>query len=44
MAGVVFGLLLGFVGLILATPLMVVVMVLVRELYVERFLEGRGSG
>ena len=44
MAGVVFGLLLGFVGLILATPLMVVVMVLVRELYVKRFLEGRGSG
>jgi predicted PurR-regulated permease PerM len=41
MAGVVFGLLFGIVGLIFATPLMVVVMVLVRKLYVERFLEGR---
>ena len=41
MAGVVFGLLFGIVGLIFATPLMVVVIVLVRELYIERFLEGR---
>lgn len=42
LAGVVFGLLLGVVGLIFATPLMVVIMVLVRKLYVERFLERRG--
>jgi predicted PurR-regulated permease PerM len=41
MAGVVFGLLFGIVGLIFATPLMVVAIVLVQKLYIERFLEGR---
>lgn len=43
-AGVAFGVLFGIVGLILATPLMVVTMVLVRKLYVEDFLERDGKG
>ncbi len=38
-AVVVFGLLFGFMGVILATPLMVVVMILVRKLYVDEVLE-----
>ena len=36
---VVFGLLFGVMGVVLATPLMVVVMILVRQLYVEDVLE-----
>ena len=39
MAAVTFGLLFGLAGVILATPLMVVAMVLVRKLYVEGVLE-----
>ena len=39
MAAVIFGLLFGLAGVILATPLMVVAMVLVRKLYVEGVLE-----
>lgn len=38
-AAVIFGLLFGLPGVILATPLMVVVMVLVQKLYVEGLLE-----
>jgi predicted PurR-regulated permease PerM len=36
---VIFGLLFGLPGVVLATPLMVVVMVLVQKLYVEGALE-----
>jgi predicted PurR-regulated permease PerM len=39
MAAVIFGLLFGLAGVILATPLMVVAMVLVQKLYVEGVLE-----
>ena len=43
-AAVIFGLLFGIVGVIFATPLMVVAMVLVQKLYIEEFLEsGPGS-
>lgn len=42
-ASVIFGLLFGIIGIIFATPLMVVVMVLVRKLYIEDFLEGAPS-
>ena len=38
---VAFGVLFGFVGLLVATPLLLAVMVLVRMLYVEDVLEGR---
>ena len=38
-AAVIFGILFGLVGVLFATPLMVVVMVLVQKLYIERFLE-----
>jgi predicted PurR-regulated permease PerM len=38
-AAVIFGLLFGLPGVILASPLMVVAMVLVRKLYVEGVLE-----
>ena len=38
-AAVIFGLLFGLPGVILATPLMVVAMVLVQTLYVEGMLE-----
>jgi predicted PurR-regulated permease PerM len=38
-AVVVFGLLFGVMGVILATPLMVVVMILVQRLYVQEVLE-----
>lgn len=38
-ASVLFGLLFGIIGVLFATPLMVVTMILVRELYVRRFLE-----
>ncbi|MES2664377.1 MAG: AI-2E family transporter [Pseudomonadota bacterium] len=38
-AAVIFGLLFGLAGIIFATPLMVVVMVLVQKLYVEEVLE-----
>ena len=40
-AVVAFGVLFGFVGLLVATPLLLAVMVLVRMLYVEDVLEGR---
>jgi predicted PurR-regulated permease PerM len=40
-AAVIFGLLFGLAGIIFATPLMVVVMVLVEKLYVEDVLENR---
>jgi predicted PurR-regulated permease PerM len=42
MASVVFGLLFGIVGVLFATPLMVVVMTLIEKLYIERFLEREG--
>jgi predicted PurR-regulated permease PerM len=43
-AGVlVFGTLFGIAGVVFATPLLVVCTVLVRELYVERVLEGRSG-
>ncbi len=38
LAAVIFGILFGFLGIIVATPLMVVVFVLVKLLYVERVL------
>jgi predicted PurR-regulated permease PerM len=38
-AAVIFGLLFGLTGIIFATPLMVVAMVLIRKLYVEGILE-----
>jgi predicted PurR-regulated permease PerM len=38
-AAVIFGILFGIVGVLFATPLMVVVMVLVQKLYIEAFLE-----
>jgi predicted PurR-regulated permease PerM len=38
-AAVIFGLLFGLPGIVLATPMMVVVMVLVQRLYVEELLE-----
>ena len=38
-AAVIFGLLFGLPGVVLATPLMVVVMVLVQKLYVEGVLQ-----
>jgi predicted PurR-regulated permease PerM len=41
LASVVFGVLFGIVGVLFATPLMVVAMIMVRELYVEGFLEQR---
>jgi predicted PurR-regulated permease PerM len=40
-AAVVFGMLFGFVGVLFATPLMVVTVVMVQRLYVEAFLEQR---
>ncbi|MBZ8140751.1 hypothetical protein CLD22_12670 [Rubrivivax gelatinosus] len=40
-AAVVFGVLFGIVGVFFATPLMVVVMILVESLYIEAFLERR---
>ncbi|MBX9737094.1 MAG: AI-2E family transporter [Phycisphaerales bacterium] len=40
-SAVIFGLLFGLPGVVLATPLMVVVMVLVEKLYVEGVLEGK---
>ncbi|MBL0419707.1 AI-2E family transporter [Ramlibacter sp. AW1] len=40
-AVLVFGTLLGLGGVLLATPMMVVLMVLVRQLYVEHYLESR---
>jgi predicted PurR-regulated permease PerM len=40
-AAVIFGLLFGLPGVILATPLMVLVIVLIRKLYVEAILERR---
>lgn len=43
LASVLFGLLLGPIGIFFATPLMVVTMVLVQRLYVEGFLEARRS-
>lgn len=39
-AAVVFGILFGLPGVLFATPLMVVVMVLVQKLYIEMLLEG----
>lgn len=42
-AAVVFGILFGIPGVLFATPLMVVAMVLVQKLYVEMVLEGRGA-
>lgn len=42
-ASVVFGILFGIVGVLFATPLMVVVMILVRRLYIEDFLEQRAT-
>jgi predicted PurR-regulated permease PerM len=41
-ATIAFGLLLGLPGVLLATPLMVAVMILVRKLYVEDYLEQAG--
>lgn len=41
---VVFGMLFGFAGIIFATPLTVVLMILTRRLYVERFLEQGNTG
>lgn len=38
-AAVIFGLLFGIAGVIFATPLMVVAMVLVQKLYIEELLE-----
>lgn len=43
MAAVVFGLLFGIVGIVFATPLMVVAMVLVRKLYIEGVLEANST-
>jgi len=43
-AAVIFGLLFGLPGVILATPLMVVAMVLVQKLYVEGLLEAEEEG
>lgn len=42
-AAVIFGILFGIVGVLFATPLMVVVMVLVQKLYIEAFLESRSG-
>jgi predicted PurR-regulated permease PerM len=42
-AAVIFGILFGIVGILFATPLMVVVMVLVQKLYIEAFLESRAD-
>jgi len=42
-AAVIFGLLLGLAGVIFATPLMVVVMVLVQKLYVDGVLESSSA-
>ncbi len=42
-AAVIFGILFGIVGVLFATPLMVVVMVLVQKLYIEAFLESQSS-
>lgn len=42
-SAVIFGLLFGIIGVIFATPMMVVVMVLVQKLYIEDFLEGAPS-
>jgi predicted PurR-regulated permease PerM len=39
-AAVVFGILFGIPGVLFATPLMIVVMVLVQKLYIEMVLEG----
>lgn len=39
---IIFGVLFGFPGLLFATPLIVVIMVLVRKLYVEDTLERTG--
>jgi predicted PurR-regulated permease PerM len=44
MSSVVFGLLFGLVGVLFATPLMVVAMTLIEKLYVERFVEAREAG
>lgn len=43
-AAVIFGLLFGLPGIILATPLMVVAMVLVQKLYLEGLLEAKEEG
>lgn len=43
LAAVIFGLLFGIVGVLFATPLMVVVMVLVQKLYIEGVLESGSS-
>lgn len=43
-AAVVFGVMFGTVGVLFATPLMVVLMVLVQKLYVEGILESRDAG
>jgi len=40
-AVVVFGTLFGLMGVVVATPLIVVLLVLVRRLYVEETLEGK---
>jgi predicted PurR-regulated permease PerM len=42
-AAVIFGLLFGLTGIIFATPLMVVAMVLIRKLYVEGILESSAT-
>lgn len=42
-AAVIFGILFGIAGVLFATPLMVIVMVLVQKLYVEAFLESRSG-
>ena len=42
-AAVIFGILFGLVGVLFATPLMVVVMVLVQKLYIEGFLESASA-
>ncbi|GGX27906.1 AI-2E family transporter [Pigmentiphaga litoralis] len=44
LAVVIFGMLFGIAGVVLATPLMVVVMILVQELYVKAGLEKQGEG
>lgn len=44
LASIIFGVLFGVTGVFFATPLMVVVMILVQALYVEGFLERRPHG
>lgn len=42
-AALIFGILLGPLGVVLATPLMVVAMILARKLYIEGLLDARGG-